>query len=92
MHMQQTLQAGVGLGADGPITAKVQNKTTKTYSKIIPCTSEWDPVRTRTFLLRTSVASSVRLACRKRLAQGVTIGFTGQTEGGMRLHSCCEAR
>lgn len=43
------------LGTDGSVPAEVENKTTKTYSTIIPCTSKSGFIRTQIFLLSLNV-------------------------------------
>lgn len=60
--MENMLHTWVGLGTNGSVIAKVQNKTTKTYSKIIPCTSEWDSIRTQIFLLCLNISGILSAA------------------------------
>lgn len=50
------------MGTNGPVIAKVQNKTTETHSKIIPCTTEWDSMRTQIFLLSLNISGILSAA------------------------------
>lgn len=66
----------VELGTDGSVTAEVQNKITKTYSTIIPCTSKWGFIRTQIFLPSLNISGF--LMCCKCSFRGVTNGSTAQ--------------
>lgn len=50
------------LGTDGCVTAEVQNKTTRTYSTITPCTSEWVFIRTQIFWLSLNISGFLNAA------------------------------